>query len=136
MRPQKLLLLCSLFVGCDPYVVDPGPASNSRILREMREGSEAHFSNEGLLNAAFVFLGGKNRAEAIAFLSTDGFECSQTICSAVRVEREMFKAGIRGPGPLKIFTTTYDISFVSDDILSPSDINVVLKQTLELIDNQ
>ena len=113
-------------VGCDPYVTESGPSAQSKIIREMKSGSAAEFSSAGLLRAAFLFLDGKSGSDAIAFLEEDGFDCNQLSCKAVVVTHEVFKVGIRSPGPLKTFSDVYEISIGAPIVRSNSDLKTSL----------
>jgi hypothetical protein len=126
IRPSSLLFILLLTAGCDPYATQQGQGSESKILREMRTGSKAEFSSAGLLYAAYLLLNRKNRTEAINFLMADGFDCDQAHCRKVVVTREILKVGIRSPGPLKVFTDTYEISVVSPAVNSSSDLRAKL----------
>jgi hypothetical protein len=130
IKCAPFLFFFTFAAGCDPYVAESGPSSQSKIVRETKSGSAAEFTNAGLLRAAFLLLDGKSRSDAIAFLKEDGFDCFKLRCKAVVVTHELFKAGIRSPGPLKTFTDVYEITVGAPTVRSPSDLQTSLSTTV------
>ena len=77
-----------------------------------------------LRDAVFLQVNGQEKRRAITTLEDDGAVCSDTVCSWSFVHRETWfdTMGVRMPGPRRTSKRTWTVSFVSDRILSQSDI--------------
>ena len=77
-----------------------------------------------LREAVFLQVNGQAKRQAITTLEDDGAVCSDTVCSWSFVHRETWfdTMGARMPGPRRTSIRTWMVSFVSEQILSQSDI--------------
>jgi hypothetical protein len=81
--------------------------------------------DDRLRAAAFLVVKDMSRAEAVATLVDDGFTCAEAACNTVVIERETWAAltfGVRSPGPKRVFTYTYRVAVLGDEVSSMSDL--------------
>ncbi|MDJ0826586.1 MAG: hypothetical protein QNJ16_13875 [Rhodobacter sp.] len=92
MAMMLRILSIALLAACS------ASANPSRIVQEFHFAKE-HDSDLALQRAAFGFLKGRSRQDALDFLIADGFACAEAVCTYRIVDRERFAERAFGIGP-------------------------------------
>ena len=114
-------LLFLPLAGCDLINLE-GSRQDSRVFENMANVPGGLTPEEILQVSAFQLLRGQSRNEAVNYLSSDGFDCINYLCSKVVVEQEIIAIGLRPPGPVRTFRRQWTLLIQSDVIRTLNDL--------------